>query len=166
MRAPQLLPGDVGFLGQLGPLGPPLRYGQAELVAELPDLRGEGLADFVVVTELELEPSIYLVLRRSGTSEDVHRPDVPLGEGRLSLLAGPGVLGELLHPVLAVADVELLLFEDAVDRTHPGAVGRAPHVLELVPGAPVHAEVEEDEIGPRVDRVIENVDPLVARDTR
>ena len=31
-------------------------------------------------------------------------------------------------------------------------------------GAPVHAEVEEHEVRPRVDRVIEDVDALVARD--
>src|SRR4029450_6977673 len=98
--------------------------------------------------------------------DDVHRADVPLAERRLGLVVGRGVLGELLHPVLAVADVELLLLEDAVDGPHPRAVGAAAHILELMSGAAVHAEVEEDEVGPGVDRVIEDVDPLVGGDAR
>src|SRR5947207_1830406 len=161
---PPRSPWDVGFLGELGPLGLPRREAQAELVAELADLVGEGLADLVVVTELELVPPIDLSLGRSGPHEDVHRPDEALVEGRLGLGVGLGVGGELLHPVLAVADVELLLLEDAVDGPDPGPVGAAADVLELVAGAAVHAEVEEDEVGPGVDRVIEDVHPLVAGD--
>src|SRR5438128_5473170 len=45
-------------------------------------------------------------------------------------------------------------------------VGAAADVFELVAGAPIHAEVEEDEIGPRLDRIVEDVHPLIARDAR
>ena len=76
------------------------------------------------------------------------------------------VFREPLHPVLAVANVELFLLEDPVDRAHPGPVGAPADVLELVTRAPIHAKVEEYEIGPRVDRVVEDVHPLVARDPR
>src|SRR5262249_33952742 len=138
---------DVGLFRKLGPPGLPLRHGETELLAQLLDLSGEGLADLVVVTELELQPTIYLILRRSRPPEDVHRADVPLGERRLSLVVGSEVFGKLLHPVLAVANVELLLLEDAVDGPHPRAVRAATDVLELVSGAAVHAEVEEDEVG-------------------
>src|SRR5438128_254666 len=62
--------------------------------------------------------------------------------------------------------MELLLFEDPLDRAHPGAVGAAADVFELVAGAPIHAEVEEDEIGPGLDRIVEDVHPLIARDAR
>src|SRR5438046_9867445 len=62
--------------------------------------------------------------------------------------------------------MELLLFEDPLDRAHPGAVGAAAVVFELVAGAPIHAEVEEDEIGPRLDRNVGDVDTLVASETR
>src|SRR5205807_8842138 len=46
------------------------------------------------------------------------------------------------------------------------SVRAAADVLELVPRAPVHAEVEEDEVRPGVDRVVEDVDALVRRDAR
>src|SRR2546429_4545159 len=79
---------DVGFFGELGPFRLPLGEREAELVAELPDLVGEGLPDLVVVAELEPVLPVELVLRRRRTPEDVQRPDVPLGEGRLRLGAG------------------------------------------------------------------------------
>src|SRR5215831_14547652 len=165
-RPERALARDVRFFRELVPDGLPGGHGQPELLAEVLHFRGKRLADLVVVTQLELELPIDLILRRSWPSEDVHRADVPLVERRLGFRVSLAVLGELLHPVLTVADMELLLLEDAVDRPYPWPVGAAAHVLELVAGAPVHAEVEEDEIGPRVDRVIEDVHPLVARDAR
>src|SRR5207237_8116684 len=126
---------DVRFFGELVPDGLPLRNGQPELLTEVLHLGGERLADLVVVAELELQLSIDLILRRSGPAEDVHRPDVPLVERGLGFGVGLRIFRELLHPVLAVADVELLFLEDAVDRPHPRSVGAAAHVLELVAGA-------------------------------
>src|SRR5260370_11349264 len=155
---------DVGLFGELGPRGLPRRDGEPELLAEFLHFPGGGLAGVVGVAELEPVAPVDLVLRRARRPEDVHRADVPLLERRLGLGVGRRVPGELLDPVLAVADVELLLLEDAVDGAHPGAVGAAADVLELVPRTGVHAEVEEDEVGPGVDRVVENIDALVGRD--
>src|SRR5260370_27920547 len=143
---------DVGLFGELGPRGLPRRDGEPELLAELLHFPGEGLADLVVVAELEPVAPVDFVLRRARPPEDVHRADVPLLERRLGLGVGRRVPGELLDPVLAVADLELLLLEDAVDGAHPGAVRAAADVLELVPPPAVHAEVEEDEVGPGAGR--------------
>ena len=40
------------------------------------------------------------------------------------------------------------------------------HVLQLMPCPAVHTEVEEDEVGPAVDRVVEDVDSLVGGHAR
>ena len=74
------------------------------------------------------------------------------------------VVGEPLDPELAVADVHPLFLEDTLDAAPPGAVGRVPHVLELVPCPAVHAEVEHHEVRPGVDRIVEDVDALVRGD--
>src|SRR5262245_14774778 len=102
---------NLGLFRQLRPHGLPLRDLEAELLAQTGDLGGESGADLVVVTQLELEGSIYLISLAARPAEDVHRADVPLVECGLRLGLGGGVLGQLLHPVLAVADVELLLLE-------------------------------------------------------
>src|SRR4029453_7893185 len=155
---------NLGFLWELGPDGLPRRDLEAELLAEAGDFRGEGGADFVVVAELELVASVDLVSLAAGAAEDVHGADVPLGERGLGLGLGRGILGELLDPVLSVADVELLLLEDPLDGADPGAVGASAELLQLVTGAAVHTEVEEDEVRPCVDRVVEDVDALVVGD--
>src|SRR3972149_2077745 len=79
-------------------------------------------------------------------------------------VARGGVPGQLRDPELAVADVELLLLEDALDGPRPGPVGALPHVLQLVTRPSIHAEVEEGEVRPRVDRVVEDVHALVGAD--
>src|SRR5260370_25755909 len=134
---------DVGLFGELGPRGLPRRDGEPELLAELLHFPGGGLAGVVGVAELEPVAPVDLVLRRARPPEDVHRADVPLLERRLGLGVGRRVPGELLDPVLAVADVELLLLEDAVAVAHPGAAAAAAGVLELVPLPPGHAEAAE-----------------------
>src|SRR5215470_2622328 len=126
---------DLRFFGQLLPDGLPDRHLEPEFLAQARHLGGERLAYFVVVARLETVAPIERVLRRARAAEDVHRADVPLGERRLGLVTRGGILGELLDPVFAVADVELLFFEDTVDRAHPRAIGAAPHVLELMPRA-------------------------------
>src|SRR5437867_13152326 len=148
---------NVGFFRQLPPLRLPLGHRQTELFAEVGHLLREGLPNVIVVAKLQPQLPIALVLRRAGPAEDVHRADVPLVEGRLGFVACRWLSGEALDPHLAVADVELLLLEDALDRADPWAVGALADVLELVAGAPIHAEVEEHEVGPGVDRVIEDV---------
>src|SRR5207253_8482440 len=95
---------DLRLFRQLLPDRLPRRDQQADLLAEARDLGGEGLADLVVVTGLEAVLAIAHVLGRAGTAEDVHRAYVPPGEGGLRLRARGRVLGELLDPVLAVAD--------------------------------------------------------------
>src|SRR6185369_2044032 len=58
---------DVRFFGKLGPDGLPGRDVEAEGATELLDLGGEGLADLVVVAELEAIRPVDLVLGRAGT---------------------------------------------------------------------------------------------------
>src|SRR5713226_5593762 len=123
---------DLRFLGQLVPDRLPLGHLQAELLAQSLDLGGEGLADLVIVADLQPVLPVDGVLGRAGSAEDVHGADVPLLEGRLGFVPGRRVLGQPLDPVLAVPDVEFLLFEDPLDGPHPGAVGAAAHVLERV----------------------------------
>src|SRR5437667_135375 len=154
---------DVGLFRQLRPLRLPLGDPEADVLAESRHLASKRLADFVVVADLQPQLAIALVLRRAGPAEDVHRADVPLVEGRLGFVACRWLSGEALDPHLAVADVELLLLEDALDRADPWAVGALADVLELVAGAPIHAEVEEHEVGPGVDRVIEEVHAVLGR---
>src|SRR5215831_5078205 len=160
------LPRHLGFLGQAVPHGLPLGKMQAHGFRLLLHLVGEGLAHLVVVAQLEPIAPVHDVSRRAGTAEDVHGADVPLLEGGLGLVVRLGILRELLDPEFAVADVELFLLEDTLDGPGPRPVGALAHVLELVAGPAVHAEVEEDEIGPRVDGVVEDVHALVRRDAR
>src|SRR3990172_12897830 len=156
--------GDLCFFGQLVPGWLPLGQREADRGGQFLHLVVEGLADLVVVPELEAELPVERVLGRAGPAEDVHGPDVPLAERRLGLAPRGRVLGQPLDPVLAVPDVELLLLEDPLDGPHPGAVGAAADVLELVAGPAVHAEVEEHEVGPGLDRGVEDVDALLATD--
>src|SRR6266481_2134613 len=158
------LPRDLGLFGQPVPDGYPLRHRQAHGPRLLGDLGGEGLPHLVVVPDLEPVLPVERVLGRAGAAKDVHRADVPLVERRLRLDPRGGIPGQLRDPELAVADVELLLLEDALDGPRPRAVGAVPHVFELVPRPAVHAEVEEDEVGPGVDRVVEDVHALVGAD--
>src|SRR3972149_2998307 len=104
---------------------------EAEPLAQALHLRLEGPADLVVVTELEPEGPVHPILRRSRPSENLQRPHVPLVERSLGLGTGRRVAGQALDPVLAVADVELLLLEDPLDGARPRAPGAAAAVLEL-----------------------------------
>src|SRR5215475_9636617 len=159
------LPRDLRLLGQAVPHRLPLWEVQTHGLRLLLHLVGEGLADLIVVAKLELVASVHGVPRRARAAEDVHSADVPLLEGGLGLVVRLGVLRELLDPELTVADVELLLLEDALDGPGPRPVGALAHILELVAGPAVHAEVE-DEVRPRVDGVVEDVHALVRRDAR
>src|SRR5215831_18810544 len=160
------LPRYLGLLRQTIPHGLPLGQMETDGLRLLLHLIREGLADLVVVAELEPVTAVHGVPRRTGAAENVHGADVPLVQRGLRFIVGLGILGELLDPELAVADVELLLLEDALDGPHPWPVRALPHVLELVTGPAVHAEVEEDEVRPRVDGVVEDVHPLVRGDAR
>src|SRR5215813_13684600 len=161
-----LLPRNLGLLRQAIPHGLPLGQMETDGLRLLLHLIREGLAHLVVVAELEPVATVHGVPRRAGAAEDVHGADVPFVQRGLGLIVSFGILGELLDPELAVANVELLLLEDALDGPHPWPVRALPHVLELVTGPAVHAEVEEDEVRPRVDGVVEDVHPLVRGDAR
>src|SRR5215475_3612891 len=160
------LPRNLGLLRQAIPHGLPLGQMETDGLRLLLHLIREGLAHLVVVAELEPVAAVHGVPRRARAAEDVHGADVPLGQRGLGFIVGLGILGELLDPELAVADVELFLLEDALDGPHPRPVRALPHVLQLVAGPAVHAEVEEDEVRPRVDGVVEDVHALVRRDAR
>jgi hypothetical protein len=72
-----------------------------------------------------------------------------------------GIPGQAFDPGLAVGDVHLLLFEDAVNHPPPRPIAALVHVQKLMTGSPVHAEVEHHEVGPGLDGVVEDVHPLV-----
>src|SRR5215470_1500412 len=160
------LPRDLRLIGEAIPHWLPLGKMQAHGFRLLLHLVREGLAYLVVVAQLEPIAPVDRVSRRAGTAEDVHGADVPLFEGGLGLVVRLGIFRELLDPELAVADVELLFLENTLDGPGPRPVGALAHVLELMAGPAVHAEVEEDEVRPRVDGVVEDVHALVRRDAR
>src|SRR4030095_8865018 len=155
-RAPTpALARDLRLFRQLIPRRLPLRHGEAGGARPGRPLGGARAAYLVVVPHLEAILLVDAILCRARPPEDVHRADEPALERLLGLGAGRVGLGQPLHPELAVTDVHLLLFEDALDGAHPGPVGAVAHVLQLMPGAAVHAEVEEDEVGPAVALVVE-----------
>src|SRR5215813_11389142 len=160
------LPRDLGLLGQAIPHRLPLGQMETDGLRLVLHLIREGLADLIVVAELEPVTAIHGVPRRAGAPEDVHGADVPLVQRGLGFIVGLGILGELLDPELAVANMELLLLEDALDGPRPRPVRALPHIFQLVAGPAVHAEVEEDEVRPRVDRIVEDVHALVGGDAR
>src|SRR4030095_12389695 len=83
---------------------------------------GEGLADPVVVAQLEAEGAVALVLGGAGTTEDVPLRPVPAVERGLRLVVGRRVAGQPLDPVLTVADVKFLFLEDPLDGADPRPV--------------------------------------------
>src|SRR4029453_98520 len=94
------LPWDLRLFGEPVPHGLPLRHGEPDRLRLVSRLVGEGLADLVVVAQLEAVLPVHGVSGGAGAAEDVHGADVPLVEGGLRLVPRGGILGELPDPEL------------------------------------------------------------------
>src|SRR5262249_25640652 len=113
------LAGDLRLFARAVPHPRPLRHRAPARTRLRSHLAGEGLAPLVVVAQLQTVLPVDRVLGRAGAAEDVHGADVPAVERLLRLVVGLGVFGQPLHPELPVADMELLLLEDALDGADP-----------------------------------------------
>src|SRR5215831_17188417 len=92
---------DLGLFRQSIPHRRPLGHDKADRFRLVLHVGGKGAAHLVVVAELQAIGPVARILGRPRAPEDVHGADVPLGKGRLRLVAGFRVLRQPLHPVLA-----------------------------------------------------------------